>query len=67
VLYLPQLANPSGRLLGLTMLAFQRRKFRLEHAAPPDVAWLRDVLDRESGRFSTRVNAAGGNVLSVAT
>jgi len=67
MLYLPQLANPSGRLLGLTMLAFQRRRFRLEHAAPPDVVWLRDVLDRECRRFLTRVEAVGGNVLSLAT
>ena len=32
----------------------------------PDVVWLRDVLDRESRRFLSRVEAVGGNVLSLA-
>jgi poly-gamma-glutamate capsule biosynthesis protein CapA/YwtB (metallophosphatase superfamily) len=51
LMYLPELAR-DGRLHALTMVPFQLRKLRLNHALGADVAWLRDALDRECRRFS---------------
>jgi poly-gamma-glutamate capsule biosynthesis protein CapA/YwtB (metallophosphatase superfamily) len=54
LMYLPELAR-DGRLHALTMVPFQLRKLRLNHALEADVAWLRDVLDRECRRFNGAV------------
>jgi poly-gamma-glutamate capsule biosynthesis protein CapA/YwtB (metallophosphatase superfamily) len=55
VMYLPTLAEDSGRLLGLEMVPLQLRGFTLRRASPVDVAWMGDTLDRECRRFGHRV------------
>jgi poly-gamma-glutamate capsule biosynthesis protein CapA/YwtB (metallophosphatase superfamily) len=53
LMYLPSLSASSGALIGLRLVPFQIRNFRLNRASRDDAAWLRDVLGRESGRFGT--------------
>jgi len=65
VMYLPRCSISSGDLLELTLLPFQIRKFRLNHASSGDVAWLRDTLDRESAKFGSRVALDANNTLKV--
>jgi poly-gamma-glutamate capsule biosynthesis protein CapA/YwtB (metallophosphatase superfamily) len=64
-MYLPRLAVPGGRLLGLHLVPFRVRKFRLNRATHVEAAWLQSTLDRESTRFGTRVRPDDGNDLSV--
>lgn len=63
VAYLARCSASSGNLLGLTMVPFQIKKFRLTRGSPQDVTWLRTTLDRESARLGTRIDAAAGNAL----
>jgi poly-gamma-glutamate capsule biosynthesis protein CapA/YwtB (metallophosphatase superfamily) len=62
VMYLPSLEAGSGRLLELRLRVFRLRRFRLEHAPPEDVRWMRDTLDRESAPFDARVVHAEGEL-----
>jgi poly-gamma-glutamate synthesis protein (capsule biosynthesis protein) len=55
IMYLPAIHTGDGTLAGLTMVPFQIRNFRLNHASPKDATWLADLLDRESRQFRTRV------------
>ena len=50
-----------GKLLSLRMTPTVIRRFRVNMASPSDALWLRDTLDRESGRFgaSVRLGADG--------
>ncbi len=64
-MYLPTLDVASGRLVGLRLIPFQLRKFRLSRAGAQDAAWLHRVLERESARFGTRIRSDGEGALSV--
>ena len=55
LLYLAAVDVASGRLAHLRMTPMRVRRFRLGRAAPADVDWLCEVLDREGRRFGTRV------------
>jgi poly-gamma-glutamate capsule biosynthesis protein CapA/YwtB (metallophosphatase superfamily) len=55
LMYFPVLDPAAGRLVRLTMAPFQIRGFRLRRPEPPDVAWLRLLLDRECRRFGHTV------------
>lgn len=55
LIYLAQLRIRDAALASLTMLPYQLRKFRLNHAAPRDTQWLRGILDRESRCFNAGV------------
>jgi poly-gamma-glutamate capsule biosynthesis protein CapA/YwtB (metallophosphatase superfamily) len=55
LMYLPALRTRDGALVGLTMVPYQIRHFKLNRAAQGDAEWLRDVLDRESRRFGAGV------------
>ncbi len=59
VAYLARVSASSGRLLDLTLVPFQIRKFRLNRASPRDAAWLQATLDRESAALGTRIAAEG--------
>lgn len=54
LMYLPLLER-DGRLLGLDLVPFRIRRFRLERASAEEREWLRDTLDRESRPFGCRV------------
>ena len=55
LMYLPALNARDGALTRLTMVPFQLRRLRLNHAARTDCEWLRGILDRECSRFGGRV------------
>ncbi|MCP4203280.1 MAG: CapA family protein, partial [bacterium] len=55
--YLATLDPASHRLAALELLPFRMRRFRLERAAPEEVHWLRDTLDRESSALGAGVVA----------
>ena len=64
LLYLPRV-GADGALLGLRLLPFQVKRFRLHHASAQDTAWLRARLDRESRRFGTEVTMGNDGALEV--
>jgi len=65
VAYLPEL-SPSGALMGLKLLVYRLRKFRLERAVVDDVHWLERRLARENAALGPKLTSIGGNVLSLA-
>jgi poly-gamma-glutamate synthesis protein (capsule biosynthesis protein) len=65
VMYLPRLAAASGELTDFGLQLFQIRQFRLNRASEQDTAWLLATLDRESGKFGTRIEWRGANRLAV--
>jgi poly-gamma-glutamate capsule biosynthesis protein CapA/YwtB (metallophosphatase superfamily) len=66
LMYLPVLDSRDGALQFLTMVPFQLRKFRLNHATKADGEWLCRVLDRECRRFGGKVerNETGSLLLN---
>jgi poly-gamma-glutamate capsule biosynthesis protein CapA/YwtB (metallophosphatase superfamily) len=54
LMYLPTLSASSGRLVGLRLIPFQIRNFRLRRPSRDDAAWLRDTIDREGRKFGVR-------------
>jgi len=62
--YLPSFEK-DGALSELTILPYQIRRFRLQHANQADIAWLQATLDRESARFDTQVAARDGRLVAV--
>jgi poly-gamma-glutamate capsule biosynthesis protein CapA/YwtB (metallophosphatase superfamily) len=63
IAYLPEL-TPTGALSTLRLVPFQMRRFRLSFAAPDDVAWLQQRLDRESAAFGGHVIVNADSSLS---
>jgi poly-gamma-glutamate capsule biosynthesis protein CapA/YwtB (metallophosphatase superfamily) len=63
VLYRPEFAVQTGRLVSLSMHPFRMKKFRLDYASEDDAAWLHATLDRESGQFSMRLERSDHGVL----
>jgi len=55
LMYLPAVRSADGELARLAVVPFQIRKFRLNRASGEDTAWLCSILNRESRRFSTKV------------
>lgn len=51
LMYFPTFDARTARLLRLEMTPLRLRNFRLNRAATPERAWLRDTLARECGRF----------------
>lgn len=55
LMYLPSVDVQSGKLIRLGIVPFQIRHFRLNRASEADVAWLKQILDREGRIFGTKV------------
>lgn len=55
LMYFADLEAETGRLSQLRIAPFQLRNFRLNHADPADVRWIRDRLGREVARFGHRI------------
>jgi poly-gamma-glutamate capsule biosynthesis protein CapA/YwtB (metallophosphatase superfamily) len=55
LLYFPELDPATGKLKSLVMVPMQLRKFRLTYAESTDLAWLGNVLNRESNKMGTNV------------
>lgn len=54
LLYFPEL-NSKGELVSLTITPMQTYRFRLQYAPKEDRAWLKDIIDRECGKFGHSV------------
>lgn len=65
LMYFPLLDPEDGHLLGLEMNAMQIRKFRLQIASEKDTSLLQAILNREGGRFGTRIDREGSNRLAL--
>ncbi len=63
VLYCPELAVQTGRLVSLSMHPFTMKRFRLNYASEDDAAWLHATLDRESEQFGMRLERSHHGVL----
>lgn len=63
LMYLPALDPRTGRLVGLEMVPFQIRNFRLNRAADADGLWLRDTLASECARFGHDVALHDENLI----
>lgn len=57
LMYFLSVDPDGGELKSLTMTPMRIRNFRLNHPSPQDVEWLAALLDRESHRFGTEVEA----------
>ncbi|MCQ4084455.1 CapA family protein [Streptomyces sp. RB6PN25] len=66
LLYVASVEPETGRLASLRMTPLQARRMRLHHASHPDTEWTRDVLDRISRRFATRVDLEADGTLVAA-
>jgi poly-gamma-glutamate synthesis protein (capsule biosynthesis protein) len=64
-MYLTTLSLPGGRLLDFTLVPFRIGNLRLNRASESEAAWLRDMLDRESGALGCHVVSSGDNSLKV--
>ncbi|PZG21268.1 hypothetical protein C1I95_07855 [Micromonospora craterilacus] len=60
--YLATLDADGGALRRLRMVPMRMRRMRLEHAAPPDVGWLADVVGEVSRPFGTRIVTDGSDL-----
>jgi poly-gamma-glutamate capsule biosynthesis protein CapA/YwtB (metallophosphatase superfamily) len=54
LMYFLSFRTTGGRLVELAMRPLQIRNFRLGRAAPGDVEWLRNLMDRECAQFGHR-------------
>ncbi|HJW26180.1 MAG TPA: CapA family protein [Rhodocyclaceae bacterium] len=59
LMYLPTLDRDSGRLQELVLVPTRIRHLRVNRAPEEGVAWLQAMLNREGGRFGTRVERRG--------
>ncbi len=66
LMYFPTLDGATGTLRSLTLAPMRIERFSLHHASEPDTRWLRDRLDRESGRFGVRFRLSADGWLHAA-
>ena len=64
MMYLPEF-GATGALSALRMIPFQMHRFRLNRAAPCDVQWLQQRLERETASFGTHTVLNPDNSLSL--
>jgi poly-gamma-glutamate synthesis protein (capsule biosynthesis protein) len=65
LLYLPRVDPTSGELVELRMAPLQSRKMRLHRASDADARWLRNVLDKVSRRFGSRIDLGTDGMLTL--
>jgi len=65
VMYFAELAHTSGKVVAVDMVPLQIRRFRLTRASRVDADWLMRTLDRESGKFGTRVVCSSRGTLGL--
>lgn len=58
LMYFPTVNPADGKLTSLEMVPLQMRRFRLNRPSAEDFRWIRDRLDRESGKFGGAVEAS---------
>ena len=65
LMYLPAVDPARGALVGLDMVPYRLRRFRLERAARRDARWLRDLLTREGAPLGTRAALTDDDTLKL--
>jgi poly-gamma-glutamate capsule biosynthesis protein CapA/YwtB (metallophosphatase superfamily) len=65
LMYFPTLESGTGRLTRLRMIPLQIFRFSLRRASMADTAWLKQVINRESSQFGTRVRLEDDGHLEV--
>lgn len=63
LMYFVSVDAASGNLMSLNMLPMQIKRFRLNRATGKDVQWLKEVLDRESGKWGAHIEIKDGHTL----
>ncbi|UCF96578.1 MAG: CapA family protein [Spirochaetaceae bacterium] len=63
LMYFPRIDPADGKLIDLQMTPLQIKRFRLQRASGADARWLRDILNRHSEKFATRVELGEDNRL----
>ncbi len=65
LMYFATLARATGELIALQMTPMQIRRMTLRRATAPDTTWLREVLDRVSRPYSTRIDLTPSSTLTL--
>ena len=65
LLYFVTMDPWTGTLRRLAMTPMQIKRFRLQHVTTADAQWLRDTLQRQSGKFRTGVELQEDNTLTL--
>ena len=65
LMYFPSFDPLSGRLVRMSMMPMQIKRFQTIYAAPSDTQWLMKVLNREGKQFSTQVRLSKDGFLSL--
>lgn len=65
LMYLVTMQPASGRLVRFEMVPFRIRQFRLNRASADDARWLVTTMDRECGRFGSRVELSNNRLTLV--
>lgn len=65
LMYFVDIDPASGKLLGLTMVPTQVRRFRVTRASEADSKWVEALLNREGKPFHTRVSKSVDDTLSL--
>jgi poly-gamma-glutamate capsule biosynthesis protein CapA/YwtB (metallophosphatase superfamily) len=65
LMYFAGIEPATGELIHLQMTPTQVRRMRVERAAPADVLWLKDVLNRQSQKYGVQVESANGGALTL--
>jgi poly-gamma-glutamate synthesis protein (capsule biosynthesis protein) len=62
LMYFADIDGKSKDLVSLEIVPLQIRQFRLFRASNGDIAWLQQMLDRESAQFGTRFSLTQGRL-----
>jgi poly-gamma-glutamate synthesis protein (capsule biosynthesis protein) len=62
LMYFPTIDPATGTLLHLRMVPMRIRNLKLNRAAPADVRWLTETINRESERFGVHVDVHAGEL-----
>ena len=65
LMYFVAIDRTTGKLLGLTMIPTQVRRFRVNRASEVDAKWLEAMLNQEGTRYRTRVKRSNENTLTL--
>jgi poly-gamma-glutamate synthesis protein (capsule biosynthesis protein) len=65
LMYFVSVDPSTGKLVHLQMTPIQIKHFKANRASRADALWLRDVLNRESKKFGTRVEMNHDNTLTL--
>ena len=55
LMYFVTISAATGRLVRFEMVPTQIKRFRLHRASEEDTVWLKDILNRETKKFNTRI------------